>query len=392
MALPPWLAALLLGEGARDLSRTIGRLRQGRTLRIVLDADDPYSQLVAQIVPGLLQCGLEPEVLLIPPPGPEWAPDAERLRAWAWTDAARLADAHGLRRPTPPEPGAAEALAGLPAEELLARFAAGALSGPPAEGAAGLLARDQQRLHAAGHYQGGMLQLEGEWYWGLDRLDLLEEHLRARGLAPAERSAPVWTAAPVEGPLELFYSFRSPYSYLALDRVLELVDRTGVELRVRTVLPMVMRGLSVPRAKRLYLGRDCARLARQLGVPFGRFADPVGAGVERCLGIVPLAEAEGRLPAFLVSAGRGIWAEGIDVATDRGLALVTERAGLDPAAALGATADEGWRQTVEDHRLALLEMGLWGVPCFRAGEFVLWGQDRLPLLEAALTGGAQAAN
>ena len=28
----------------------------------------------------------------------------------------------------------------------------------------------------------------------------------------------------------------------------------------------------------------------------------------------------------------------------------------------------------------LLVYGLWGVPSFRVGDFVAWGQDRLPLL------------
>src|SRR5690606_7291870 len=44
------------------------------------------------------------------------------------------------------------------------------------------LAFNTGRVHAMGHYQGGMLRYEGEWYWGLDRLPLLVARLRDEGL------------------------------------------------------------------------------------------------------------------------------------------------------------------------------------------------------------------
>ena len=66
-------------------------------------------------------------------------------------------------------------------------------------------------------------------------------------------------------PLELFHSFRSPYSYLSLRRVYEIADAFGLELRLRPVLPMVMRGMLVPRPKLLYIAKDTAREAERLG-------------------------------------------------------------------------------------------------------------------------------
>ena len=60
--------------------------------------------------------------------------------------------------------------------------------------------------------------------------------------------------------VEVFWSFRSPYSYLA---AVELLRRRTAgqcfDLQVRPVLPMVMRGLPVPRTKRLYIVRDVKR-------------------------------------------------------------------------------------------------------------------------------------
>ena len=50
---------------------------------------------------------------------------------------------------------------------------------------------------------------------------------------------------------EMWFSFRSPYSWIAFPRVRALARHYGAELRLRYILPMVMRGLPVPRVKAL---------------------------------------------------------------------------------------------------------------------------------------------
>jgi 2-hydroxychromene-2-carboxylate isomerase len=41
--------------------------------------------------------------------------------------------------------------------------------------------------------------------------------------------------------LELFWSFRSPYSYLATGRLRRLADEYDLDIRVRCVLPIAVR-------------------------------------------------------------------------------------------------------------------------------------------------------
>ena len=118
-----------------------------------------------------------------------------------------------------------------------------------------------------------------------------------------------------------------------------------------------------------------------MGLPFGRIADPVGAGAERCLKVFPLAVDLRQQLRFLASAGRGIWAEGIDVATDAGLRFVLERAGMDWGRAQAQLQRADALAYAESNRQALFEVGLWGVPSFRWGDFTTWGQDRIWMLE-----------
>jgi 2-hydroxychromene-2-carboxylate isomerase len=176
--------------------------------------------------------------------------------------------------------------------------------------------------------------------------------------------------------LELFYSVRSPYSYLCLKRVYAIADAFGIELKLRPVLPMVMRGMQVPRPKLLYIMKDTKREAERLGIPFGKIADPVGAGTERCLAVFRYAESEHKGRDFLANAGIAIWSEAVDVATDKGMRKVTGRSGLFWPDVVAAMASDDWRTEIEGNRESMMASGSWGVPTARLGDEVFWGQDR----------------
>jgi 2-hydroxychromene-2-carboxylate isomerase len=267
----------------------------------------------------------------------------------------------------------------------------------------GKLASDdaQKRLRARrdhfldeGHYLTGTLHYAGEWYWSIERLDHLAGRLNdmgmgnriwplAYGRAKQARLEKV-TVPTKTRDLTLYFSFRSPYSYLALARTYALVDHYGLTLHIRPVLPMVMRGLAVPGAKRFYILRDAAREARLHNIPFGKICDPVGIGVERCMAIWPLAEKVGRLPQWLHTAATGIWSKGIDTASDKGLKSLVEKAGLDWNDARLWLNDDSWRQRAEANRVAMMKAGNWGVPSFQLDEDMVWGQDRFAVIEASL--------
>jgi 2-hydroxychromene-2-carboxylate isomerase len=246
-----------------------------------------------------------------------------------------------------------------------------------------------------------MLYYGGEWYWGLDRLHHLERRLQQLGAArpgvvdlmfpPGDD----WSAAPQgvqSASIDFFFSLRSPYSAIVAPRVFALGRNSGSRVRLRYVLPMVMRGLPVPRSKRAYIARDAAREAFVRAIPFGRMNDPVGRPTERGLALMPLAERLGRGEDYVTSFMHGIWAQGLDAGSDRGLKTIAERAGLPWEQAQEALKDEAWRAPAEANRLALLDLGLWGVPSFRVRDTAVWGQDRLWALQDALLAGTVATS
>lgn len=139
---------------------------------------------------------------------------------------------------------------------------------------------------------------------------------------------------------------------------------------------MVMRNLKVPTQKKFYLLRDAKREADWLNIPLGRVCDPLGSAIHRCYALIDHAKAHGRLRAFLQTFARSVWSEGVDAATDRGLARITEEAGLSWSTCQPLVNDRHWEPEVEQNRQTLNEAGHWGVPVLRYGDTAIWGQDR----------------
>jgi 2-hydroxychromene-2-carboxylate isomerase len=386
--------------------------------------DDPYSALLAAALPRLVaryDIDLLPHV--VGPPADNAAPERGRLIAYSRKDAQLLARRWGLdfhdRGVQPPRAAVDLATGQLVAAIQVRRFVdvAGTVSARLWSGTADMVigaalpsvdagAVAPQRAAAdalrqrLGHYLGATLFYGGEWYWGIDRLYHLELRLQDLGaqrpgvhdlLFPpgADLRDPHPIADPP--PIDFFFSLRSPYSAIVAPRVFELGRLTGAPVRLRFVLPMVMRGLPVPPEKRAYIIRDAAREAFARGIPFGCLNDPVGRPTERGLALVPHAERAGKGPDYVMSFMRGVWAEGIDAGSDRGLRKIVERAGLSWREARQALHDEAWREVAERNRQQMFELGLWGVPSFRVRDTAAWGQDRLWAVEKALLSAGDGA-
>jgi 2-hydroxychromene-2-carboxylate isomerase len=412
---------LMFRPGVMRMNRWLAEQRRqlaGRkhVVSVFLQLDDPYSYILSHYLPNLAASyDIELRLFLSEALGDEYQPAPEMLAEYAVTDCTRLALELGIPfldkgslPPTEHRVGLTNAVASAAGsatfEEDLRRAlaifwrgntaaAANTSQAPESRHLADtVIAESQALLKKLGHYNSAMLHYAGEWYWGVDRLHYLLERLDELGVAKAggrdpqlasirqtmKASLPVKPPAAAKDlpPIEFFHSFRSPYSYLGLQRTSAVADAFGLKLKLRPVLPMVQRGMQVPRAKLLYIVKDAEREARRRNIPFGRIADPVGPGALRCLAVYHYAESEHRARDFMLNAGNAIWAEGIDVASDKGMRKVTGRSGLFWPGVKAAMQSEDWREEIEGNRESMMSSGSWGVPTVRMGDFVVWGQDR----------------
>ncbi|WP_430402781.1 DsbA family protein [Hyphomonas sp.] len=418
MSLKPALVSRI-AEHLTGESRLLARRAKAERNRIAAGAphlveyfhqtDDPYSHLAAQVIADVAErFDIVIKVHLVGPP-PDWAaPERERLESYSRRDAERLARKAGLSFKDPGAQPAAEqchlAEAALAAAIADGAFAARAprigeayWSGRPAPsidtGPTSLTAAGDARRDTLGHYLGATFYYGGEWYWGIDRLHYLEARLTELGVRkPLAADAPIFAppavpsgTAPQTGrELHYYLSFRSPYTYIAAARAKALAQAYGADLKLRFVLPMVMRGLPVPRMKSSYITLDTAREARRLGVPFGRIADPVGRPVERGYSLLPWAREQGRGIEYCEAFLTHVWSRGVDAGSDKGMNQIVEAAGLDWQFARDLVGNDDWRQEAEANRTEMMDLGIWGVPSFRVGHVSTWGQDRLWLIEDEL--------
>ena len=198
---------------------------------------------------------------------------------------------------------------------------------------------------------------------------------------------------------DLFWSFRSPYSYLITPRLQGLVARCDVICWVRPVYPLAVRTPEFFDARdplwAPYLLRDIRREAEYLGLPI-RWPrpDPVQQSLEQGyrieqpyihrlthLGVAAAERGEGL--AFLREASRVIWSGEVDDwQLGDHLAGAAARAGLDWAelsAAVDADPDR-YAAIVAKSQADQRAAGHWGVPMMVFNSEPLFGQDRFDQL------------
>lgn len=195
---------------------------------------------------------------------------------------------------------------------------------------------------------------------------------------------------------ELYFSFRSPYSYLAVGRYRALAEKFDLAIRVRTVMPLAVRDpqffargnpLMMP-----YVLADVERMAEYLGLPYAfPQPDPIVQDLEtRAIAaeqphirrISRLGEAAERMKAglaFAAEAAQLIWGGTRGWNEGDHLMHAARRAGLDWQALEDDIARDaaGLDQQIEDNHRALAAAGHWGVPTLVFNGEPFFGQDRI---------------
>lgn len=378
------------------------------TVHYFHQADDPYSHLAVQKL-DQLQAAYDVQFRhhLVSQQSADYLGSADHFDHWALADAASVADDYGVQfAPTVTVPdNSAVACVNAHLAQCLDQpdFAQQALelgqqlwsgqsiSSQPSTKPVDVVARGNQLREQLGHYQGAMLYFDGEWFWGIDRMRSLELRLIDEGLQLETGPLCVPEPTPIDTTnlttsnitLEYFPSLRSPYTAIGHTRFLDLVKRSGVQVKVRPVMPMLMRGIPAPRAKQRYIIMDSAREGREHGAPMGKIVDPFGEPVKRAFALFPAMQAQQRELEFVTAYLSAAWVDGVDITTTSGLQQVVESAGADWSKA-SASADDGQWQTILQTNLDdMFQSNLWGVPSFRVSgghsnqPFACWGQDRI---------------
>ena len=196
-----------------------------------------------------------------------------------------------------------------------------------------------------------------------------------------------------------YWSFRSPYSYLAIPDLLRLRQDYDVDIQLRVVLPLAVRAeqsvFDPSNVKPVrYIVMDSQRRSEFLGIPlvFPPNPDPVVQDYEtfavakeqphifRLCKLGVEAQRQGKGLDFAAAVSRLIM--GGTQGWDQGehLAKAVASAGLDLHEIEAATVDGDHLEEMERNHSDLEASGHWGVPTMVLRGEPFFGQDRIDTL------------
>ena len=191
--------------------------------------------------------------------------------------------------------------------------------------------------------------------------------------------------------IDYYLSLQSPWSYLGHDRLIEIADRHGAELRVWPVnfreIFAATGGLPLPK-------RSPERQAYRL-VELGRWRDFLALPLTLRPAHFPTHE---RLAAGMVGAARdaggdaarlagamlkAVWVEQRDIGERDTVAAIAEALDMD-GRGLIAAAERDAGERMKTDTTAAIARGVFGAPSYIYRDELFWGQDRLEFLDRAL--------
>jgi 2-hydroxychromene-2-carboxylate isomerase len=193
--------------------------------------------------------------------------------------------------------------------------------------------------------------------------------------------------------LELFYDFRSPYSYLAFTQLREMdID---IALRPIMILKVMEAVGNVPTtitcaAKGRHARTDLLRWAQRYRIPFSPSNMRENDG-DACSRAVLAAKTPADASTITMALYRAGWSEAKPLATKSDILTVIAAAGIDPlpiaermdAPDIVAQLDANTREAAE--------RGVFGSPTMFVGEAMFFGNDRLDFVREHLAREEEAA-
>ncbi len=195
--------------------------------------------------------------------------------------------------------------------------------------------------------------------------------------------------------IEVFFDCSSPWTYLAFENLQPLAAELGAEITWRPILvggifnsinPSVYESRRTPvPAKARYMLKDLRDWAGAAGlrIKMPPTVFPVNS-VKVMRGCIALAP-QGKLVAFARAAFEAYWGDDLDISQDAVIEGLCARAGVDAAWLFEAIGQQAVKDQLKANTDEVMARGGFGSPTiFVGGDDMYFGNDRLPLIRAAL--------
>ena len=247
-----------------------------------------------------------------------------------------------------------------------------------------------------GYYFGSAFYYEKELYWGLDRLNYLEERLSELGLSTnsvkdpicsLNLSAPNQIISNKKVNLTYYPSLNSPYTLVSAKRVKELSETYPINLITKPVLPMLMRDMTIPEYKAKYIISDAAREGRKYGHEIKNIYSPLGSPARKAYSLFPNIDKAGKGFEYIYELLNASFQEGVNIGNNDYLETLVNKLGLDWNIIKNDLNTKQWKHDLDLNLKDMYSGNCWGVPSFKVTDedgsnpFYAWGQDRIWLIK-----------
>lgn len=194
--------------------------------------------------------------------------------------------------------------------------------------------------------------------------------------------------------LDFYFDCSSPWTYLAFHAIRPLAQEAGAEIVWKPILvggvfnavnQTVYESRAKPNPrKQAYMQKDMQDWARLYGlaIRFPPTVFPVNS--VKCMRGAFVALDEGKLPAYAAAAFEAYWGDDRDLSKEDVLADIATRAGIERQRFFAGIETDSCKARLRTNTDELIARGGFGSPTVFVGGDMFFGNDRMPLIKAAL--------
>ncbi|MBY0381233.1 MAG: 2-hydroxychromene-2-carboxylate isomerase [Xanthobacteraceae bacterium] len=195
--------------------------------------------------------------------------------------------------------------------------------------------------------------------------------------------------------IDYYFSFQSPWAYIGQQAFHDVARAHGAKVIYRpfALLNLFSETGGLPLAKRhplrqRYRAIEMQRWRDKRGLNFHLKPQHWPFNPRLSDGVAIAILQSGQSPeAFTDNVFRGIWEQQLDLADPATVAELADRAGFPGAMLVEQSGSADVEAAYEHNRQDAIAHGVFGSPAYVLDGEVFWGQDRIDLLDDALTSG-----
>ena len=181
--------------------------------------------------------------------------------------------------------------------------------------------------------------------------------------------------------IQFYFSFRSPYSWLAMYRISLICNKLPVEIQLTPVFPPRDKEnfMLSDQKKVKYIVKDIYRMASAYGLDI-KWPKPFDTDWLAVHVAYIYAAEQGKGIPFCLAVYHARFVEGKDVGDEMVMREASLACGLDADTLINVQSKREYKRKLLKDMVSAGDEGVFGVPYFLYGDSAYWGNDRLEWL------------